>query len=92
MRLPQMTSRIVDLLEQSRPRVGDVVATFDGERFIVEQCGMKYFVVHVEDNPNAKRWFRHSEVRKLEPEDAAPARDEESPGLLTSFSHIGPRD
>lgn len=97
MRLPPMSSRVVDLLEKSRPQTGDIVATFDNERFIVEQVGMRYYVCTPVGRPNAnKRWFRHSEVQKwtLEYEEQPNTAPVENPpiDLHQQFAHIGPRD
>lgn len=61
MRLPTFGSRIYEELEQLRPGKGDAVS-YDGEKYIVEEVGMKYYIVRREDNPNAKLWLRHSQV------------------------------
>lgn len=61
MRLPEISTRIYEELEQLRPGKGDAIS-FEDEKYIVEEVGMKYYIVHREDNPASKQWLRHSQV------------------------------
>jgi hypothetical protein len=83
-----MSSRIVELLEKSRPGKGDAVV-YEGEKYIIEECGMKYYIVHPEDKPASKQWLRHNQVfRWSEPMPSETAdRDWRTPVLKRESSH-----
>jgi hypothetical protein len=61
MRLPEVSTRIYEELGQSPIGKGDVVS-YEDEKYIVEEVGMKYYIVHREDNPRSKQWLRHNQV------------------------------
>jgi hypothetical protein len=86
--------RIPDLdeLEAVRPRKGDLVSHGeDEELYVVDEIGMRFLVVHKQDNPKAQRWFKHHEVIRWTPPDDQPT-GREPIDLAAVFPGIGPRD
>lgn len=57
-----------------RPGKGDTVEDAQGNRYTVEQVGMKYFVLAPLDNPRMEVWVKHREVAKVLPS-IPPAED-----------------
>lgn len=86
--LPARSVPDLDQLEEMRPKKGDLVSHGEDEGlYVVDEIGMRFIVVHKQDNPKAQRWFKHFEVVKWTPPD-----DSEPLDLNQTFSHLGPRD
>lgn len=76
MRLPVRSIMDIQELEATRPGKGEIVV-FDNERYVIEQVGHKYFVVHAVDNPASLRWLKHSQVIRWTPPDPSEMEDHE---------------
>jgi hypothetical protein len=91
MRLEAIQTLVRDELEEMRPKPGDAV-NYEGQKHIVEQCGMKFYVLHLESNPRVGLWVKHRAVTRWIPEDDDPQPDKKPMDLSQIFPHLGPRD
>lgn len=75
----------IDILEADRPGKGDLAECWGvDELYRVDEIGMKYYIVHIEGNPLAKRMVKITDLHKYTPPepDQKYALLEEFPRLL----------
>ena len=89
MRLPAISERIYNQLEKLRPGKGDAIA-FEDDKYIVKECGLRYYVCYKADNPKVVQWVRQRDAVRWEepvPENETADRDWRTPLLKRESSH-----
>jgi len=87
MRLPAITERAYEL-EKLRPGKGDAIA-YQDEKYIVQECGMRYYICVKADNPKVIQWVRQRDAVRWEepvPDIETVDRDWRTPVLLRDSS------
>ena len=87
MRLPAITERAYEL-EKLRPGKGDAIA-YQDEKYIIQECGLRYLVCHKADNPRIVQWVRQRDAVRWEeplPVDEIADRDWRTPLLKRESS------